>query len=180
MPMALKQCKDCGTPVSSSAKSCPKCGAPLKGRGLISNVARWFVIVFVIFPLAIGLFLGVYHSQTGESLGSPGSAAPQAPDPYTTAVANLDLKNLTWRTTGFGSVMEVSVTLVNKGKQNVKDVELTCDHYSNSGTKIDSNKRIIYEIVPAGKSKAIRNFNMGFIHSQAAKTSCAVTHLSLM
>jgi RNA polymerase subunit RPABC4/transcription elongation factor Spt4 len=178
--VALKQCKDCGTPVSSSAKSCPKCGAPLKGRGLVSNLARWFVIIFIVFPLAIGLFLGVYRSQTGESLGSHSSAAPQAPDPYKTALENLDLKNLTWHKTGFDSVMEISVTLVNKGKQNVKDIELTCDHYSNSGTKIDSNRKTIFEMVPAGKSKAIRDFNMGFIHSQAAKTGCAVTHLTLM
>jgi hypothetical protein len=178
--MALKQCKDCGTSVSSSAKSCPRCGAPLRGRGLISNLARWFIIIFLIIPLGVAIFSAAYRSQTGASIVSTSGPTPRAPDPHQAAVDNLDLKNLRWRKTGFGSVMELSVTLVNKGKQDVKDIKLTCEHYSNSGTKIDSNTKTIYEIVPAGKSKVINNFSMGFIHSQAASSSCSVTDLALM
>jgi hypothetical protein len=34
---------------------------------------------------------------------------------------------------------------------------------------------VIYDIVKARASKTIRDFNMGFIHSQAAATKCAVT-----
>ena len=32
--MAMKICKDCGTEVSKSAKTCPKCGKKLKHTGL--------------------------------------------------------------------------------------------------------------------------------------------------
>jgi len=95
-------------------------------------------------------------------------------------MANIELKNMSWQTAGFDNIMEVSLTFVNKGKQSVKDIELTCRHASNSGTYIDSNKRVIYEIVPAGKSKRINDFSMGFIHNQATKTSCSITDLKIL
>lgn len=177
--MALKKCKDCGHSVSSSANACPQCGAPMHGRGVISSLARLLVIVFVIIPIGIAIFMSVYQSETSAGSGSS-SIASREPDLQKAALANIELKNLSWQKTGFDSIMEVSVTFVNKGARSVKDVELTCEHFSNSGTRIDSNKRTIYEIVPTLKSKSIRNFNMGFIHSQAAKTSCFVSDLVLM
>lgn len=65
-----------------------------------------------------------------------------------------------------------SFTIENKNAFPVKDVEITCHHYANSGTEIDSNTRTVYEIVPAKGSKRINGFAMGFIHSQAAKSAC--------
>src|SRR5438105_3094592 len=67
--MALKACNECGTQISTSAVACPQCGAPNlppKKRGVISALARWLMIVFVIVPIGIGLFIGVYHQQTHE------------------------------------------------------------------------------------------------------------------
>jgi hypothetical protein len=177
--MALKKCKDCGNSVSSSAKACPQCGAPMQSRGVISSLARLFVIVFVIIPIGIAIFMSVYQSETSPSSGGD-STTSRAPDPKETALSNIELKNLSWQKAGFDNVMEVSVTFVNKGARDVKDIELKCEHFSNSGTRIDSNKKTIYEVVPAGKSKSIKNFNMGFIHSQAAKTSCFVSDVVLM
>lgn len=73
--MALKKCKECGNAVSGAAKTCPHCGAPVQGRGVISSLARLFVIVFVIIPVAIALFVSVYRSQSasGDSVDSQAS-----------------------------------------------------------------------------------------------------------
>ena len=49
-----------------------------------------------------------------------------------------------------------------------------CTHSAPSGTEIDSNTRTIYELVPAGSKKVVKDFNMGFIHSQAASTYCQI------
>lgn len=58
-----------------------------------------------------------------------------------------------------------------------KDFEITCDHSGPSGTVMDHNTRTIYELVPAKSAKSIRNFNMGFINSQATRSSCRITDL---
>ncbi len=55
-----------------------------------------------------------------------------------------------------------------------KDVTITCTHYAPSGTKIDSNTRTIYEIIPAGRALRVTNFDMGWIHSQASKSAASV------
>jgi hypothetical protein len=162
----------------------------MQGRGVISSLARFFVIVFVIIPIGIAIFRSVYRAETNAGSGAYQSEThagfggsgntPREPDPQQAALSNIELKNLSWHKAGFDSIMEVTVTFVNRGARSVKDIELTCEHVSNSGTRIDSNKRTIYEIVPALKSKSVKNFNMGFIHSQAVKTSCFVSDLVLM
>ena len=43
--MAMKVCKDCGTEVSKSAKTCPKCGRKLKHTGL--RVILGIIIIFI-------------------------------------------------------------------------------------------------------------------------------------
>lgn len=44
--MALIKCKECGTEVSSKAKTCPKCGAkPAKKTSLIT----WFVLILIVY-----------------------------------------------------------------------------------------------------------------------------------
>ena len=43
--MAMKVCKDCGTEVSKSAKTCPKCGKKLKHSGL--RVILGIIIVII-------------------------------------------------------------------------------------------------------------------------------------
>lgn len=169
--MALIKCKECGTEVSSKAESCPKCGAKVKAKGM--GCGTLIALVFFIGIIALA------HSpskNTGSSSISS-SSSPPSPDPKNEAMAQLEMNKFSWSKGGFDSVMMVNVTFVNKGKRDVKDIELTCEHSSNSGTRIDSNKRVIYEVVSTGKSKTMNEFNMGFIHSQAVKTNCSVTDL---
>lgn len=64
--MALTTCKDCKRAVSTSAKACPNCGAPIKSRGTISSIARWFVILFLIIPVGIAIFIAVNRTQVAD------------------------------------------------------------------------------------------------------------------
>jgi hypothetical protein len=91
------------------------------------------------------------------------------------AISNLDIKDFKWGAE-YG-VMTVSLVFDNKGDYDVKDISLICRHAAPSGTAIDSNRRTIYEVVPARSKKAIREFNMGFIHSQAKRSGCAIDDL---
>jgi hypothetical protein len=78
------------------------------------------------------------------------------------------------------STITGNFTIKNPTERRYKDFEITCNHYSTSGTKIDSNTRTIYEVVEPKSTKKVRNFDMGFIHSQAKKSSCSITDLTLM
>jgi hypothetical protein len=90
------------------------------------------------------------------------------------------MKDLSWRTGASDTIMMVNVIFENKGSDDFEDSGLTCDGYSNNGTKICSNSRIIYAVVKAGKSKSIRNVDMGFIDSQAVSASCRITNLTVL
>lgn len=87
----------------------------------------------------------------------------------------MELSGLSWGKDGFGTVMTLSFTVSNKNAFDVKDFTIKCTHTGPSGTVIDSNTRTLFEVVKAGSRRSFRNFNMGFIHSQSARTSCEVT-----
>lgn len=73
-----------------------------------------------------------------------------------------------------GSLMQGNFVVYNDNDHDIKDVEISCVHFGNSGTEIDRNTRTIYEVIPAGERKGVSGFNMGFIHSQAARSSCSI------
>lgn len=161
--MALIKCKACNSEMSKQASACPKCGHPNKEANYLSGGQ-----VLLGFGIAIAAIWW---------LASGNSSSVSTPDPKRTALASMELVDVAWKKDGFGSVMVMSATIKNRGAASVKDVEIDCTHSSNSGTKIDSNSEIIYEIVPAGQSIQIKDFSMGFIHSQASSTSCRITDL---
>ncbi len=72
--------------------------------------------------------------------------------------------------------MLLDFTIRNDHDYAVKDVTIRCDHFGNSGTKIDSNTRTVYEQIFAHANLYRSNFNMGFFHSQTSKSSCDVTN----
>ena len=90
----------------------------------------------------------------------------------------LVLQGTSWNKDGFDNIMILSTDIKNPLEYTVKDIEITCTHYANSGTKIDSNTRTIYEQIPANGSLNLDDFNMGFIHTQATKSGCNVTGAS--
>jgi len=167
--MALTKCKECGKEISKKAEKCPHCGAPQKKK---TSLFTWLVTILIVLWV-IGYFVPETTTTSSRSVSSPG------PSPKEQAVASMGL-DFKWSATAGGNIMEANFTIHNKGKRNVKDIEITCTHFAKSGTRIDSNTRTIYEIIKANSKKRFNNFNMGFIHSQAYRSSCVITDLILM
>jgi hypothetical protein len=105
---------------------------------------------------------------------------PTREDRFRAAKENLELTNFSWSKGGFDSIMMATFYLSNKNAFDVKDFEITCRHTAPSGTAIDSNVRTIYEVVKANSKRTIRDFNMGFIHSQVARSNCFVSDLKIV
>lgn len=166
--MALINCKECGNQVSTQAKNCPTCGAKMPKQ---TSVITW-IIVGIIGVVVMANIFGESNNSDGSSASSPISDKQQALN---------DVKlDFNWSKGGFDSIMMVDLKVQNNGQRDIKDFEVTCEHQSNSGTKIDSNDRVVYEVVKAGETKNFKEFNMGFIHSQAKSTSCGITDLTVM
>lgn len=65
--MAMKVCKDCGTEVSKSAKSCPKCGRKLKHTAL--RVILGIIIIIIGICSLTGDTTNTQNTtQTGSSI----------------------------------------------------------------------------------------------------------------
>lgn len=175
--MAIAKCRECGAEVSDEAKVCPKCGIskPVKKTSLLVK------IIGAIFGIAV---LGNVISSIGggSSHQASSAAAPAAPkiDPKDEALSSVKLDKWDWHKGGFDNIMMLNAKIKNEGARDVKDIEIECTHSSNSGTRIDSNKKVIYEIIKAGKIVSIKEFNMGFVHSQATSSNCRITDLVLI
>jgi len=111
------------------------------------------------------------RSQLDQNSSQP---TPESPRDIALHMVKLDFN---WSKGGFGNVMLADFTISNPSDYSIKDIEITCEHSAPSGTEIDSNTRTVYQTVPAKGKKVIRNFNMGWIHTQAARSSCKVVDL---
>jgi hypothetical protein len=172
--MAMATCRECKAEVSDQAKACPNCGVsnPVKKTSLLTKVVAGLLGLTVVSGLIGGL--------SDSNQGSMDAPAPVVVSPKEAALAALKVEGFKWHAGGFGNIMLISLKFKNEGARDVKDIEVTCNSSSNSGTVIDKNTRTIYELVKAGKSVPVREFNMGFIDNQAAATSCRVTDLVLI
>jgi hypothetical protein len=120
-------------------------------------------------------------TNTSPVVGGGSGSTTNSPAEDPKAVALRDIKlDFKWSKGGFGSIMEADFTITNPTSYKVKDLEVECDHSAPSGTVIDSNTRTIYEVVEPKSKKVIKKFNMGFIHSQAASSSCKITDLTIV
>lgn len=145
-------------------------------------------LLFIAAAFAL-VFLGQQVSPTLKKKADERVAVQaSAPEPTPAAIASVErplsheeaLRNVTigsfyWDKDGFGTIMKATFVIHNRNKFPVKDVQVTCTHSANSGTKIDSNTRTVYERISSDGSKAIVGFNMGFMHSAATASKCAVT-----
>lgn len=83
--------------------------------------------------------------------------------------------SFTWKTASFGTVMVADFLITNYNRFPIKDITISCSHYGNSGTRLDTNEITIYEIFYAKRRKRVLNSNVGFIHPQTTKTTCKIT-----
>ena len=167
--MALTKCRECNEQISKKAASCPRCGSPAKKK---TSMFTWFVLFFIIFM--------VYTYNIDSDLGTGYTPTPTTTTPTLTpkekAIDNMKLE-FSWDKAGFDNIMEVNFTITNEGQYTVKDIEITCTHYAKSDTRIDSNERVIYDVIAPSETKKFEKFSMGFIHSQAVSSSCNITDL---
>lgn len=167
--MALTICKECGESISKKATKCPKCGSPAKKK---TSLFTWLVVGIIV------LFAGGYFSSDPGSSAGSGAGSQRETSPKTLARANVELE-FTWKKVGFDNVMEANFKIINKSDYPIRDIQVRCTHYAKSGTKIDSNRATIYDVVPANSTKTFEDFNMGFIHTQAQSTSCVLVDFTL-
>jgi RNA polymerase subunit RPABC4/transcription elongation factor Spt4 len=181
----MKACKECKKEISTEAKICPNCGK--KNPTSSFSVLKWIGVALVGF-FVLGIIIEANKSPEQKAADAVARAEREAKraeekakvDPKTEALNSVKLEKLNWYKGGFGSTMMLDATIKNDGSRDVKDIKIECTHYSNSGTRIDSNKSIVFELVKAKKSFLLKEFNMGFIHSQASSTSCQITDLVLL
>lgn len=113
-----------------------------------------------------------FTSKKSEYQAKVDARARYADDPEDA----LEITNFDWNKGGFGSIMIIDrLTVRNDAPFAIKDFVVKCIHQGPSGTDMDSNTRKVYEIVPAGESKTVRDINMGFIHSQATTSRCEIS-----
>ena len=166
--MALKKCKECGKEVSSAAKVCPHCGKKYPTGGFTIPVK----IVLTIFGLYfISLVINSMNNSPTSSNNSPTTVLTEKD------IANSLIVDYKWSKGGFDNIMIADFTIANPTDHTVKDLEITCTHFAKSGTQIDSNKRTIFDTLPANSKKVFEDFNMGFIHNQVESSDCICTNL---
>jgi hypothetical protein len=194
----MKRCHSCKTNYPDSEAFCARCGTALgtlafwQKYGLTLSLIGAFLFVGGIL-WAVALSIPRESRQTTSpsiSLAASPTPVPTSPpyiyystpeeDPKTVAIRDVSLVLDSWTKGGFDSVMIANLTIKNPTKYSVKDISVTCTHYAASGTEIDRNTRTIYEMVKAKGQKRIREFNMGFIHSQAQRTHCQIDDLAVV
>lgn len=162
--MTLGTCAECGHRASSKAAACPACGAPQKAK---TSLTTWLV--------AILLGLGVIGAMSGDRTVQ---ASIESDDPEAAALVTTSL-DFSWKKAGFGNIMTADFIVTNAGQRAVKDLDVSCDHFAASGTRIDSSKRTLFHSVAAGETKRFPGFNMGFVDPQSTSSRCRITRVRL-
>ena len=183
--MALMSCPECGKEVSDQAPTCPNCGAPIARPvqqlqtpppAVPPQPAKKKTSCFTLgcaVVLGAGLILLIVALIGGGGNVSHRSTSPPPP-PEKTALENVELVDFSWEKGGFDNVMLAKFVLRNDNDFPVKDIGVKCTHQAKSGTVIDSNTRVIYDVIGPKSRKTIRDFNMGLIHNQVESSSCEV------
>ncbi len=79
-----------------------------------------------------------------------------------------------WRTDGFGTIAVVNLTVKNMAPFDVKDIIFLCNFYGNSGTRLNSIEKQVFEIIQWDETRTFKNIELGFINSQATRGGCRV------
>ena len=90
-------------------------------------------------------------------------------------VLKISVHKTDWHKGGFGNVMLATFVVRNNGGFYAKDITFECSMYSESRTYLGKASATVYQQLSANSSKKFRDVNLGFIHSQAASSSCVVS-----
>lgn len=98
--------------------------------------------------------------------------APPAPPPPPHHKVLIEKQS--WEKGGFGSVAIASLSLKNLNDYPVKDISLRCEYSGESGTVLNTHLETVFRVIPPKKTIRVRDMNIGFINSQAARGGCSV------
>ena len=150
---------------------------PIQSLGLSLRRDGALVIGASLAIMILGNLISPTPRQ-GVAVASVSTTPILRPVSRADALEALTIGGFSWQKLAFGSVMTATFVIYNQNKFEVKDITVTCKHAANSGTKIDSNKRTVYERINANGYHSVVNLNMGFIHSAATSSTCQVTDFS--
>ena len=138
--------------------------------GIILSGVLMFCIGLAGGIFTLGFLRGAWAATQGDG----------TQDAHRMAKTQVEIVEWNWHTKGFGNIMEASFTIANNSPFAVKDIVIKCEHTAPSGTRIDSNRRTIYEVLKAGEVRSFQNFSMGFIHSQVSSSSAHIADFSIL
>lgn len=113
----------------------------------------------------------VSPSKNGMQFTERSTAA--SPPTRQEALNRLEVNKRQFRGTN-GDPLTASFTLENKNDFAIKDFTVRFTFHGNSGSMIRSKSQTFYEIVPAGKSKSIKDVRLGFMPNQGVSVSTEV------
>jgi uncharacterized protein (UPF0333 family) len=174
--VSLRPCQECKKEISSDAKACPNCG---KQQTTGSNHGCLIIIIVLVVVGVIGRMASHDSSDSAKSTPPSGTVSTSSTDAVKQDALSKIKLDFTLTKDEMG-IITANFVVKNESSYNIKDFEITCEHFANSGSNIDSNVRTIYDIVMAHTTRKVRNFNMGFVHSQASKSSCKITDLKVI
>jgi hypothetical protein len=92
----------------------------------------------------------------------------------------IDIKLLNTQMSRYdGRLTLVSFDLENGSYLDLKDPEVACDMKGQSGTRIKTVSKVIYEVLPSERKRSFSDVEMGEIPEQVAYFSCHVTGASV-
>lgn len=169
----LAPCRVCGQDVSKEAKTCPHCGQkhPTRSKNYWRNIGIGVVAIVVLANIPSGFRSG----DTSSNSQSTSSPQPSPINPKKAYSDSVSLSIDSWKLGGFDNVMIADFTITNKGSRAVKDFGIGCSLSAKSGTNIDAVYKTIYEMVPAGGKKRLRETNMGIVKTQVNSAECGIS-----
>ena len=138
-----------------------------------TSCLTWLAAIVLIPAVLVAVWNSSERAASGKP---PATYSERQKTPRERAKAALEITSWKWGKVAGGNVMLASFKIRNNGDEAFKDIEIECIHTAPSGTVIDRNKRTIYEVLKAGETREFKDFNMGFIHSQAKKSAARITN----
>jgi len=142
-------CKECGHQIGWTALKCPNCGSDktTKMRLILGGV-----ILLAIFVL----FMKVSSSSKEDTL-----------------IKNMTIKyaieNLI-----FGTPLSPDFTIKNLNNVPIKNITIKCDELTSNGSKIESSKNTIPDVIQPQESKVFKDIYMGNIEVRTASINCTI------
>lgn len=75
-----------------------------------------------------------------------------------------------------GAKVNGNFTIKNANEFTVKDIDIVCHFYANSGTRIGNKKFTLYEKFPPEEIITVKDFNIGFVDKQTVKVRCNILY----